>query len=925
MTIHKFLIPAAAVLMLLPVFSFAEEKKENLLDKIEASGQFAPMFPFQPTHDAPANITNVKNWEGTRQGEAGAQGFIAADGDHFIDEQGNERRFLGTNICFTGCFPEKKDAEKVAAELARYGINLVRLHYVHHKFPPGREYPEKDSFLEPEQLDRFDYLFAQLKKNGIYTYFQLNIARKFGAQNGFENAERLPWYNNGIDNVDYQMISLQKKYHSDILNHKNPYTGLKYNEEPAISMLELSNENSIVHAWFGARYNFPSLTEPYASRMKAMWNDFLVEKYENTKNLKDAWVSGLKGDGTEFMPEGKMKKASDSKWMVQGDKLSKYTLDFKNATSKDKLKSSCYASLTVEKIGTNKNMPQFFRKGLKFKAMAPYCLKFKMRSEKAATVGLRFSETDSPWRVAGFQTNIQCGPKWKDYTFNFTSSLDGDNIRLVFSNFTPGTYEIADVSLVSGMDLKWDSDRTLEEKNIDWPYKRNWSEIPQRAFDFTEFLGSLELAYFEDLYSNIKSTVKPKQPVAGTQLHYGFYLPQAEMDYIDYHNYWNHPVFRGKSFSYTNWNLGTNALVNGDGFSGSSLATIARSRILGKPFTISEYDHPSLNFYSAEGNIMVSAMGAFQNWSGIMQFAWSHNTDFFRDVLSQSFDMCSATHKLVHFPACYAMFVRGDVSKGDTETMFTTMSETKKDVELIAKVQSPFALTRLNSHLLQTMPLSVRSGKQLKEMPELFSEEGKTIIRQDGDVPESLKKASASKEMKSSTGELTWNWQKPSGGFFMVDSPLTKVFTGFVRERTFKFDGMTLLPGKTRLDWLTLSLTCTNPKGKGEKGRLAPGNYLLAATGLIHNSKAVIIDLGANKTTTGIENGGNPGVAPILCEGIPATLRLDGLAGKVECYALDPSGARTSKVSVKDDGNGNAEVLIGPEHKTVWYELIVSL
>ena len=107
------------------------------------------MFPYIPTHDAPENITNVSTWPSWTKGMAGDQGFIKSVGDTFVDDNGNQRRFLGTNICFTGCFPTHEDADRVAAELARYGINLVRLHYVHHKFPPGKIYPKQELDLLP--------------------------------------------------------------------------------------------------------------------------------------------------------------------------------------------------------------------------------------------------------------------------------------------------------------------------------------------------------------------------------------------------------------------------------------------------------------------------------------------------------------------------------------------------------------------------------------------------------------------------------------------------------------------------------------------------------------------------------------------------------------------------------------------------------
>ena len=45
----------------------------DVLKQIESSGKFAPMFPFQPTHNAPDNITNVRTWAGVDARPAGQE------------------------------------------------------------------------------------------------------------------------------------------------------------------------------------------------------------------------------------------------------------------------------------------------------------------------------------------------------------------------------------------------------------------------------------------------------------------------------------------------------------------------------------------------------------------------------------------------------------------------------------------------------------------------------------------------------------------------------------------------------------------------------------------------------------------------------------------------------------------------------------
>lgn len=297
-----------ALLAIAVTVSAQEEQIEyrNALDAATVSGQFAPLFPFRIVHGSPNNITNVQTWDSPWK-PAGQDGFVKAVDSRFVDARG-PRYFTGTNICFGGCFPEHDQAARVAADLARFGINLVRLHYVHHRFPPGKKYSTPDSFIEPIQLEKFDYLFDQLKRRGIYVYMQLNIARKFGKASGFENADKLPWYNNGIDNIEPRMIALQKKYVHDLLTHVNPYTGLAYKDDPAIITLELANENSIVRSWYSGKLD--NLPSSYAEHFTKMWNDWLTHKYKTTANLRAAWKCRNDPLGDEMIPDGQFRRAT---------------------------------------------------------------------------------------------------------------------------------------------------------------------------------------------------------------------------------------------------------------------------------------------------------------------------------------------------------------------------------------------------------------------------------------------------------------------------------------------------------------------------------------------------------------------------------------------------------------------------------------
>ncbi|MFH1265140.1 MAG: hypothetical protein ABIK89_05390, partial [Planctomycetota bacterium] len=95
--------------------------------------------------------------------------------------------------------------------------------------------------------------------------------------------------------------------------------------------------------------------------------------------------------------------------------------------------------------------------------------------------------------------------------------------------------------------------------------------------------------------------------------------------------------------------------------------------------------------------------------------------------------------------------------------------------------------------------------------------------------------AEDAKTFTSDTGQLRWDVSKPGAGYFVADTPRTKLFTGFVAGRTFALGPVQLKIGKTRLDWTTVSMVSIDGAGFDRAGRI-----LVAATGWVQNRDAVV-------------------------------------------------------------------------------------
>ena len=187
---------------------------------------------------------------------AGKDGFIKIEEGHFVKPNGRRFRVWGVNLTGGACFPEKKDAPKVAAFLSAMGINAVRFHFLDSNWGQEKsifDYTKNHTqSFHPEQIDKLDFFVAELKNQGIYSNFNLNVGRNYREGDNVKYHEYLGLAK-GATLFDDRIIQLQKEYAARLLTHKNKYTGNEYRNEPALAFLEIVNENSLVEAWFTGR------------------------------------------------------------------------------------------------------------------------------------------------------------------------------------------------------------------------------------------------------------------------------------------------------------------------------------------------------------------------------------------------------------------------------------------------------------------------------------------------------------------------------------------------------------------------------------------------------------------------------------------------------------------------------------------------
>lgn len=836
-----------------------------------------PLFPFIVSFDSPDNATNVSKW---LDRPAGKNGFVRENRQgtpmgHLVNDAG-PIRFWATNICFDGCFPSREQAEQVAARLARLGINCVRLHHMDTRSIWGKS-PNKLT-IDPAQLDRLDYFIAQLKQNGVYVNINLHVSRTLGKKEGFENEEGRPKYDKGLDNFEPRMIELQKKYARDLLTHVNPYTKTAYANEPAVAFVEINNENAMFDSWSNSQLD--ELAEPYATTYRHLWNDWLKKKYGGTAALIQAWHVERRPLGPEMLTNGDWSAPLGLpwRWEVDGKNGAKVSIESAGPDG-----GKCLRIKTLQP--PKQWRPQVHHGGLAVKKDTPYTLVCRLRADSERSVSVNCMMAHDPWQRLGLSEQVKVGPKWRDYQFAFTAERDDDNARVGFSGLGEGTFEVGRISLRSGGG-GLEPNQTLESKTIPVVRRRGSHVSATARRDFVDFIWETERGYWTGMHDFLKKDLKVRSLVAGTQLGWSPVHVQAALDYLDGHSYWQHPHFPGKPWDSNNWTVRNIALVNNPP---GTLGGLAAKRVLGRAYCVSEYNHPQPNQYCGEGLPMIAAYGSWQGWDGIYSFAYSHNDKFESRKLESYFDIKSDPCRMVHSAACAAMFLRGDVAQG----------------------KNPIGIW-LSEELERKQLVADQTARNLSA-DKLGLEPGSQVTRPVGLMLERKADNAASAE-KTDNRQIDWDVSKKDAGFFTVDSPRTKLFTGFVAGRKFSLGNVELAIGKTRLDWATVSMVCVDGKGFDQ-----PGRILIAATGLVQNTGAELQKVSDDKVTLGR----NWGSEPIVCEGIPAEISLPVAANRLKIYPLDESGNRRTAISAKANGK-KAVIRLEPGLKTLWYEVEIK-
>jgi hypothetical protein len=844
-------------------------------------------FPFvMPWNDASKTVVEVSALNPAPIDES--RRVVIKDG-HFFDGTGRRVRFVGTNLAAGACFPAKEEAPQIAARMHKLGFNCVRLHHMDATwaepnmfFISGGSYGKKTDRLDPQSLDRLDYLIYQFKLHGIYVDMNLHVSRGFNQADGFPDTDKIDEMGKVVGYFVPGMIERQKLYAQQLLTHLNPYTKSTYADEPTVALIEITNEDSLL----ASADVVPGLPDYYRNILGAGWNQFLSRKYGTTEKMLAAWNARAKPLGANLLRNPRFVGSTEGWTLEQHEGTSAETTlePIPQDAGAPAGRALRLAKLRLD--GTDWHL-QFHQLGLTLKDGETYTVSFAGRSDVPRSISVGVLLDEDPWRNVGLDTRVALKPQWQRYSFSFIARTTVPNhtrLSFVFGG-EAGDVFLADVAVrPGGGAVELAPGESLEGASISLPVI---AETPEGR-DYVTYVIQVERDFTWGMRDYIKRTLGAKAPVACTQASYGGLggvWRESHMDWIDMHAYWQHPSFPHQDWDSEDYLIENTPMVRDQG--GGTLAGLAMHRVAGMPFTVSEYDEPAPNEYASEAVPMLFAYAAWQDWDGVFLFAYQGEAKGWkRDHIDGFFDQSAHPGKLAFLPAVAETFLRGCVAPAPGEQILVVPAD--RIAEVVTQ-RTDYGFWQA----AQDTPVSARDMIARRTAVRFVSGAGPIQI-----------------ERRGGTGapSLQWSSEKPAEALFTVDSPCARTVVGFLGGKSVELDGVTVAMEPTQRNFVSLVLASMDAKAMAKSRSL-----LLTVVDKVENQ-----GLEWNADRTFAKNSWASG--PTMAETVTATITVPTEARTASVYALDATGRRITPVA-SSLANGRLTFTISPGYHTLWYEI----
>ena len=834
---------------------------------------------------------------------AGKHGFIQVRDGHFYFPHAGRARFWAVNLSGEANFPPPEAAPRVADRLARFGFNLVRMHGL--DAPWGKTFfrwgASDTQHIEPEQFEKFDNFVAELEKRGIYLNLNLHVGRHFTAGDGVTQTESLG-YGKYCVIFDPRMIELQKDYARQLLTHRNTRTGRTYADDPAVAIIELTNEDSLFLAWTSgflrgrqttrAASDWCDIPPFYGEELTRFYNQWLAKRYPTREALVAAWKEGSRAAGTLMLRNGDFGSGATG-WELSKSEKTAASLE----TTHDAPGGTPCAKITVATVDGTPWHVMLTQKPLKLQKGMKYRVAFRARASAARQVNAEVCHS-SPYRGCG-NARFEVGAEWRDCQFTFTAPEDDDQVRLSFQfGEATGAMWISDVILheapIHGLRDDEDPARGTVRRLDPTEFGNATAE---RFRDEGRFYFEMERHYYATMRQFLRVELHVRALIEGTNENYG--LPnlcaQATQDLMDCHAYWQHPSFPRQPWSRTDWTISNTPML--DAPERCTLSALSRSAVAGKPMTVSEYNHPFPSEYGCEMPLLLAAYASLQDWDAVYGYTFGHHwteRELSGDAVTGYFDLCNEVSKLAQMPAASLIFQRGDVRPA--KKLVSVAYDEHQCYDSLKLPRWERTRFHLDGELSPLLPLVHRFRIARFDAPRTTRAADLGFTPPEGRIA-------------SDTDELLWEATGKRTGRLTINTPRAQAAIGWIGGQTLKTaDAEFQL--KTPFCAVSLVALDGQPLVRSKK-------ILLAAAARCANTG---MEWNAERTSVGDKWGG----PPLLIEAVEGEIVLRRAAGAATLQAIPLDGCgrpRTERPVEPAKRDVEIVVPLRASDATVWYVL----
>ena len=872
-----------------------------------------------------------------------------------MDGKGRCIRFWGVNLNFGGAFPPKEESPGIAARLAKYGFNAVRLHHYEGSVAPAGIWkasapdpsrPALPRQFDPGQLDRFDFLVAQLINCGIYINLNLHVSQKSAADEGIPGAGLLPDKDKGVNYYDERLIQLQQRFATQILSHVNSYTGRAYKDEPGLCAVEVTNENSLLGMWLDG--SLSKVTPEHTEALRLRWNQWLQQRY-NEASLRTAWTETDEPLLLGNLLAGPMPvdiinpDAPDAQDILAIQPLNSLQLAAVTGAQgsleiqlNGQVEDTVRPVLAVHKrqLGRVPWSFQLNRDGIDLKPGQTYTLSFWARSNQPRRISLNLAMDRPPYRGGEFSAVLDLTQEWRRFTYAFRpTSPDLNRARLTWNLANQlGTVELSAVELQQGGRMALPEEWTLARgiPLIDLQA----TQVGMIRRDFAEFLGTVEAEHVLRMRQFLKDRLGVRCPIWHSQAQFGGWggiWRESLSDAIDVHAYWKHPDFSMDGSNIYPWKVENASLTGAGAIQSDPLSEYSLFRVAGKPFVMTEWNSGQPSDFGAESLLMIAAHAAWQDWAAVYIFDYHSSGAYNRNHIEGFFSIDSHPVKMATAPAA-ALLYRRSLVQDSSLSAPANISLNAVPPAVSSAVSSAAATSIMGDVALaqESVTLTMPRGQVWQEIastpggptaqpivntwrragaPRGVASRYKTSVRfGDALLPSlnrTLMEADNNYNYLSDTRQMSWNKREST---WTVNTPRSKAAVGLWGGRAALLDEVRIGMPRSLSNFAAFAVSSLDGTAIRQSRRL-----LLTAAGRAEN-----VAMGWNAERNSV--GHQWGYGPTRVEGITANVQIATTTSGLRVWALDVTGERKSEVP-SGYSNGILNFGVSPRWQTLWYEI----